>query len=278
MKRALLALVALLFVAGVSPAFAAETWYGTKVDIGHGVLCEARVGGTNWPVDGTNGQNAHFYYCGPSTSAHRAERVYEALKQIGAKAHINTLMQQNNVRVYVMDSVLVFADASGADRATTYGQQLNTPAFSLFTADGSPENGIVVYDNVPDTSAGHSYPDLKVNPATIEAHDSLHEAGHHFDRHNGTLSDFPDFIDRYNGDTAYESQRNPTHAQDTVKFAYWWGSRSELFAEEFAISAGSSRRPVDPKTSSYFRCTLEFTSSYFNTDMGPSAPCCDPTQ
>lgn len=271
-KRALLALGAMLLSAnlfGASPAFAAEGYQILTQDIGNGVLCQARTGGQLWPVDGISVPDSRFYYCGTSTASSRGYEVYNPLKGISnGEPSISTLMTSKTVRVYVMDSPIQYATATGKNPQTVWTTQANTPAFSLFTADGDPENAIIIYERVPDTALG--YPALKANPVTLQNHDVRHELGHHFDRHNGTLSNKPIFINLKLDDVAYEVTYNPNHSTDVMLYNYWWGSNSELFAEQFAIATGSSaRNPLDQKTSLYFKCTYRYTNNWKMNQANP---------
>ncbi len=273
-KQKILALGALLLGVGffgASPAFAAEGYIAAINLGGTGVMCEPRVGGTLWPVNGTTGANSKFYYCGTSTAANRGFSVYNPLKGISnVEPSIGTLMTTNTVRVYVFDSPLQYAQASGQNPVTVWNAQVSKPAFSLFTALGDPENAIIVYENVPDTAAG--YPAVKPQPTTLQNHDSRHETGHHFDRYNGMLSNSATFNNLYPDDQAWEAANNPQTVADNAAFAYWWGNKEELFAEQFAIATGSvARNPLDSDTTNYFKCTYRFTNNWYMNQANPGA-------
>lgn len=286
MKRMIPMLGALAVVAGflfAAPSAYAVEGYITAINLGGtGVMCEPRVGGSIWPVNGTNAGNARFFYCGTSTAANRGSNVYNSAKGISSlESAVGTLMTNKNVKVYVMDSPLQYATASGNNPQTVWNAQVNNPALSLFTADGDPENAIIVYENVANPAAG--YPNVKTNSSTLQAHDTKHEAGHHFDLHmTGTrLSNSTTYKNLYPDDVAYSAANNPNHAtQYNTTFKYWWQNRAELFAEEFAIVFGSaSARPVDVPTSTYFICTKAFVFGWGRDQAAPSSyaePHCTP--
>lgn len=260
--------VGFLFAA---PAHAVEG-YITPIDVGHGVMCEPRVGGATWPANGTNAATARFFYCGSATGPTRGQDVLQSMKAVASlEPTTGTLFTTNNVKVYVMDSAIQYATSTGNDPLATYNTYKTTPAFSLFTALGAPLNGIFVFERVPDTSAGHSYPDLVAEAGNLQAHDSKHEAGHHFDRYMGMKSNTSTFLNLIPDDKANSLANNPNHAANSTAFAYWWNDPKELFAELFAIVNGSLQRPVDPVTSSYFNCTKAYVFGWARDQMNPAS-------
>lgn len=282
MKKLLLGLAMLVSLFSI-PAFAAEgypTVPPLKVDVGHGVMCSPRFGGTKWPVQGQypTVASARFFYCGTNTVSMRSQ-VYGGLKYL--TPHVQALMIANNVSVFVFDSPLQYAAANGLNPLATYNAQLNKPAFSVFGAS----NFIVVYENVPDTSAGHSYPDLKPEPGTLQDHDARHETGHHYDLYRGTQlhgagqrlslqTVGPNvFGTLYPDDKAFNLANNPNAAADLVTYNYWWNNKEELFAELFATSTGSgARQPLDQRTQQYFECTKKFVNNFYMSNVAPTSP------
>lgn len=257
-----------------APAAQAAEGYISAVNKS-GVMCEPRVGGSLWPVNGTNASNARFFYCGTNTAANRGSIVYTSLKGVSSlEGTTSTLMTNNNVIVFVLDSPAQYATMSGNDPEDTYNAQLTTSALSLFDGvDGATDNVIVVYERTPDQSIG--YPVLLPTPENFQRHDAKHEAGHHFDLHYGggtRMSHSTTYDHLYNPDDLnYEAANNPTHSVDFPAYSYWWGNKEELFAEEFAIVNGSLERNHDAKTSLYFRCTKAYVFGLARNQAVPSS-------
>lgn len=273
MKRAIKSMLgALAVAAGLSflaaPAHAVEGWGPSKVDIGGGVMCDARVGGTTWPANGVQPLAVRYFYCGTSTAPSRGSEVWLTLKGPATlEPTINTLMTNNFVIVYQMTGPAQYAQAIGANAQTVWNNTKGKAAFSLFTADGDPHNAIVVYENSP----SGTYPNTVPITDAIRGHDALHEMGHLYDRLSGTLSNSTIFSNLYPDDKTYEANHNPNHATDSVLYAYWWNSKSELFAELFAIVFNSLKRPVDQPTFDYFQCTKQYVKSRAKDQVNPPA-------
>ena len=275
-----LAVAAAGFLFAAPAAQAAEGWHTSKVDIGNGVMCDIRINGSLWPVNGTS-SNPRFYYCGSDTAANRGHPVYNSLKGVSSlESAVGSDMSSDNVKVYVLKSPLQYATASGNDPEDTWNAQANEPAFSLFNGEeGSTQNAIIVYEQVPDVSAG--YPNLEDNDEDLMSHDAKHEAGHHFDKHftGSQLSATSTYQNLHPDDDTYETNNNPNHASDSVAFAYWWDDTEELFAEQFAIVFGSNERDVDVPTSNYYFCTKQFVFGWARNQAAPSSyshPHCTP--